>query len=182
MICGLERDGDRLRVLCPGVGMWRGGPLAGQVVVGGQDIGALEVLGRLHRLRLPEGAAGRIVEVGGGAVDFGATLVVLDPQVASAEVAGAAPVEARAAALVFRAPSSGRFYSRPAPDRPPFVSAGDVVTAGQTVCMVEVMKTFSRIGYGGAHLPERARIVRVVPEDESDLESGDAILELEAIS
>ena len=82
-------------------------------------------------------------------------------------------------ALSFDAPMSGRFYGRPSPGEPPFVAQGDTVTRGQTVGLLEVMKTFNRVVYGGDGLPERARVIAVVPEDESDLDAGDIILQLE---
>jgi acetyl-CoA carboxylase biotin carboxyl carrier protein len=47
------------------------------------------------------------------------------------------------------------------------------------VALLEVMKTFNRVQYGGSGLPERARVLRVVPSDGDDLAAGDAILELE---
>jgi acetyl-CoA carboxylase biotin carboxyl carrier protein len=56
---------------------------------------------------------------------------------------------------------------------------GDVVTRGQTVALLEVMKTFNRLTYGGDHLPERARVVAVHPRDEDDLDEDDAIFDLE---
>lgn len=42
----------------------------------------------------------------------------------------------------------GIFYRKPAPDKPNFVEEGDSVTAGQTVGIIEVMKTFSEIKAG----------------------------------
>ena len=39
----------------------------------------------------------------------------------------------------------GTFYTRPSPDKPPFVQQGDMVCEGQTVALIEVMKTFSTI-------------------------------------
>jgi len=92
---------------------------------------------------------------------------------------GRAAAEVAEGVLAVRAPSSGRFWARPSPDRPPFVAPGDVVTAGQTVCLLEVMKTFNRITYGGPDLPERARVTAVRPADGDDLAGGDVILELE---
>ena len=77
--------------------------------------------------------------------------------------------------LVFRAPMSGRFYSRPAPDKPAFVKPGDRVRVGTTVCLLEVMKTFNRVKYAG----EPAKVARVVPADGDDVEAGDPLLELE---
>jgi len=80
--------------------------------------------------------------------------------------------------LAVRAPSSGRYWARPAPDKPPFVSVGDLVTAGQTVCLLEVMKTFHRVSYGGPGLPERARVTAIRPQDGDDLDADQVILEL----
>lgn len=82
-------------------------------------------------------------------------------------------------ALVFRAPSAGRFYCRSAPDREPFVKAGDEILRGQVVGLLAIMKTFSRTTYGGPGLPERARVKAILPEDAADVAMGDPILLLE---
>ncbi len=42
-------------------------------------------------------------------------------------------------------PLPGIFYRRPAPDKDPYVSEGDTVTAGQTIGMVEIMKQFAEV-------------------------------------
>jgi acetyl-CoA carboxylase carboxyltransferase component len=100
---------------------------------------------------------------------------------------GQAPVQAgrdvakatTTASLAIRAPSSGRFWARPSPEKQSFVSVGDVVTAGQTVCLLEVMKTFHRVAYAGDGLPERARVLAIRPADGDDLAAGDVLIELE---
>ena len=83
--------------------------------------------------------------------------------------------------VCLRAPSSGRFWARPAPDKPAFAAVGDVIEAGRTVCLLEVMKSFHRVTYGGADagLPERARVTAIRPADGDDLAADDVILELE---
>ena len=43
------------------------------------------------------------------------------------------------------APLVGTYYAAPAPDAPAFVSVGDKVKKGQTVCLIEAMKTISEI-------------------------------------
>lgn len=43
------------------------------------------------------------------------------------------------------APLVGTFYAAPAPDQAPFVSVGDRVKKGQTVCLIEAMKMMSEI-------------------------------------
>ena len=42
-------------------------------------------------------------------------------------------------------PLPGVFYTKPGPDRDPFVLPGDRVEAGQAIGMVEVMKQFTEI-------------------------------------
>ena len=39
----------------------------------------------------------------------------------------------------------GTFYQAPSPDAAPFVSVGDEVMAGQTLCIVEAMKLMNEI-------------------------------------
>jgi len=177
-----RREGSRWHLAAPGVGTWDGLPAQGAFLRPGDVLGRLGVLGRGRPLRVPAGAEGAVVEVrGAGAVDYGTPLVVLDP--AGGAVAPAAPEEAAGSAggaeLVLPSPSSGRFWSRPSPERPPFVEPGDEVERGATVGLLEVMKTFSRIPYEGAGLPPRARVRRVVPADGEDVDEGAPLLELE---
>ena len=44
-----------------------------------------------------------------------------------------------------KSPMIGTFYRSPNPDSPAFVSVGDKVQAGDTVCIVEAMKIFNEI-------------------------------------
>lgn len=61
------------------------------------------------------------------------------------------------------------------------MSVGDEIKTGTTIAIVEVMKTFNRVQFGGLGMPERARVLRIVPTDGDDLGAGDALLELEAL-
>lgn len=70
----------------------------------------------------------------------------------AAPVAVSAAVSAPAAAAapavsgsLIHAPLVGTFYLAPAPDQPPFVTAGDRVAKGQTVCLIEAMKMMSEV-------------------------------------
>lgn len=44
-----------------------------------------------------------------------------------------------------KSPMIGTFYRSSGPDTPPFVSVGDKVSKGQTVCIIEAMKLFNEI-------------------------------------
>jgi acetyl-CoA carboxylase biotin carboxyl carrier protein len=46
---------------------------------------------------------------------------------------------------IVRAPMVGTFYTSPAPDKPPYVSVGQAVTAGDTLGVIEAMKMFNPI-------------------------------------
>jgi acetyl-CoA carboxylase biotin carboxyl carrier protein len=112
-------------------------------------------------------------------VDHGALLYELAPL---ADTIAEAPRAAATAtgALSFRAPCSGRFWHRPAPGADAFVGAGDVLTDGTTLGLIEVMKTFTHLVYrADGELPERARLVRFAVPDGGEVVDGAALLELE---
>jgi acetyl-CoA carboxylase biotin carboxyl carrier protein len=44
-----------------------------------------------------------------------------------------------------KSPMVGTFYRSPAPDEAPFVSVGDRIPVGQTVCIIEAMKLMNEI-------------------------------------
>ena len=46
---------------------------------------------------------------------------------------------------IVRSPIVGTFYESPSPGSPPFVKAGDKVTVGQVLCIVEAMKLMNEI-------------------------------------
>lgn len=46
---------------------------------------------------------------------------------------------------VLRSPMVGTFYASPSPDKPPFVSVGQAVKAGDTLAIIEAMKMFNPI-------------------------------------
>lgn len=74
------------------------------------------------------------------------------PSSASAGIRAPAPPPAdfalAADEVVIRAPMLGTFYRAASPGDPPFVEAGQVVGAGDTVCLIEVMKLFNSIRAG----------------------------------
>jgi acetyl-CoA carboxylase biotin carboxyl carrier protein len=179
--------GNELRAPAPG--FFRVGVKADGLVSPGDAIGELEVLGRITvivapRIRglvkLPAGPALARRAVAYGDVLFAVATDVTGlstDALASAGTGGAAAAHA----LVFRAPTSGRFYGRPTPDKAPFVTIGAELAAGATVCLLEVMKTFHRVTYGGADVPPRARVSELLVADGADVSQGDPLLALEAL-
>jgi acetyl-CoA carboxylase biotin carboxyl carrier protein len=77
------------------------------------------------------------------------------------------PASPRSREHVVRSGSVGVFYRRPAPDRPPFVSVGDLVEEGQTLALLEAMKTLNPVEADRA-----GRIVDIKQEDGASVEPG----------
>jgi biotin carboxyl carrier protein len=171
-------------LLAPGVGIFTPTVAEGDLVSARQSIGTIEVLGVRQTLLVPKGVAGRVIKrVNGrqarGPVQYGEPLLTLSTALVAGLPAAASPDRGRREDILsFVAPMSGRFYSRPSPTEPPFVAAGGIVQQGQTIGLLEVMKTFNRLVYQGDGLPERATIEQVVPSDGDDVVRGDAILML----
>lgn len=181
-------SGDELRAPAPG--FFRLLVAADHLIAPGDVIGELEILGRVTRVTAPRvrGLAQLPATRGGPAlarrpVAYGDVLVRVTTDVAlgALESASAGTAAAAAHGLVFRAPTSGRFYGRPSPDKPAFTSPGTELAAGATVCLLEVMKTFHRVTYGGAEVPPRARVKDVLVADGADVNQGDPLLALEAL-
>ncbi len=63
----------------------------------------------------------------------------------SAPVAVQLPVVIPSNLLEIKSPMIGTFYLTPNPDSPSFVTEGDSIKAGQTVCIIEAMKLFNEI-------------------------------------
>ena len=58
------------------------------------------------------------------------------------------------------APMPSRFYRAPSPEEPPFVEVGDVVSVGEPVAVLEVMKTYNPV-----EAPFSCEILEILAED-----------------
>ncbi|MCX7636859.1 MAG: acetyl-CoA carboxylase biotin carboxyl carrier protein [Cyclobacteriaceae bacterium] len=73
-----------------------------------------------------------------------------------------------------KSPMIGTFYRSSNPDSPPFVSVGDKVSKGQTVCIIEAMKLFNEI-----ESEVSGTIVKVLVENASPVEYDQPLFEVE---
>jgi acetyl-CoA carboxylase biotin carboxyl carrier protein len=175
----VHRDGACTTLLAPEPGVFRPSAKSNAWLGGGDTIGTLEVLGRRIALIVPRAYSGSLeVEPRNRAVGYGDALATLDASARSGRADDeTAPVDTAKAidGLVFRAPTSGRYYGRPTPGKPAFVSVGSELQPGTTVCLLEVMKTFNRVAYAGAP----ARVRELLVADGADVNAGDPILAIE---
>ena len=80
----------------------------------------------------------------------------------------------KSSSKVITSPIVGTFYRRPAPDKDPYVKVGDVIDAGQVVCIVEAMKMMNEIKseYSG-------KIVSIEVEDGEPVQFSQDLITLE---
>lgn len=72
------------------------------------------------------------------------------------------------------APLPGVFYIQPSPDARPFKQPGDLVSPGETIGLIEVMKSFMPI-----HATETGRLVRYLVAGETEVDVGHCLCEIE---
>ncbi|HET7567875.1 MAG TPA: acetyl-CoA carboxylase biotin carboxyl carrier protein, partial [Gaiellaceae bacterium] len=94
------------------------------------------------------------------------------------EPAEAGPAVPPANGLVrVESPMVGNFYRSPQPGAPSFVEVGDVVAAGQTLCILEAMKLMNEVK---AELDAVVRAIHV--ENAEPVEYGQPLFDLEPVS
>jgi biotin carboxyl carrier protein len=74
-----------------------------------------------------------------------------------------------------KAPMSGVFYRKPAPDQPPYVEVGDIVKKKQVLALLETMKVFQKV-----KSPINGKILEIVAENEATLRDNDIMFIMEA--
>jgi acetyl-CoA carboxylase biotin carboxyl carrier protein len=73
-----------------------------------------------------------------------------------------------------RAQMPGTFYRRPDPESDAYVEEGDQVAAGDTVGLIEVMKSFHEV-----KAEEEGTIARFLVESEEAVDAGQDLVEME---
>ncbi|MFV0440408.1 MAG: acetyl-CoA carboxylase biotin carboxyl carrier protein [Lachnospirales bacterium] len=68
-------------------------------------------------------------------------------------------------------PIVGVYYSKPAPDKEPFVEVGDVVQKGDVLCIIEAMKVLNEI-----KADRDGKIAKIIIENENIVEFGQPIM------
>jgi len=72
--------------------------------------------------------------------------------------------------IIIKSPIVGIFYSSPAPETPPFVEEGDIVSVGETVCIVEAMKLMNEI-----QTETKCKILKVLVSDNQNIQVNEPL-------
>ena len=140
------------------------------------DITEFEMENADEKIVIKRGPTGQIIQM--------AAPTAMAPQMmmpASAPAPAAAPVAAAAPVVddkyeTITSPIVGTFYRKSSPETPPFVEAGSVVEAGQTVCLVEAMKLFNEI-----EADFKCKIIEILVNDATPVEFGQPLFKVERI-
>jgi acetyl-CoA carboxylase biotin carboxyl carrier protein len=92
------------------------------------------------------------------------------PAAAPAAAASPAPSASEAPANATPSPMVGTVYIRPNPDADAFFNVGDAVKEGDTILLVEAMKTFNPI-----IAPKSGKLSAMLVEDGQPVEFGEAL-------
>ena len=195
----IVRDSDgpegSFDVLSPGIGLFDLPPAVGTFVTPGSFVGYLTVLRRYFHLVIPEGRHGVVTHLhitnNKQRVEYGEPLFTVSPKAETGLSAEFARAEGEAETTEegipegmfgVRSPTDGIFYRRANPQSPPYVEQGSRVSQGSVLALVEVMKCFNPIVYPGEpEFPAEAKIVRVIPEDATEVKHGDLLVIVEPL-
>jgi oxaloacetate decarboxylase alpha subunit len=86
------------------------------------------------------------------------------------------PRPAAGPAIRVESPMVGVFYRSSSPGAPAFVEVGDVVTVGQTLCLLEAMKLFNEL-----KSEKEGRVTAIHVESGQPVEFGQLLFELEPV-
>jgi acetyl-CoA carboxylase biotin carboxyl carrier protein len=93
---------------------------------------------------------------------------------AAAAVAAPAAAPSRNPANVVNAPMVGTVYMAPAPGARPFIEVGATVKEGQTLIIIEAMKTMNQIPS-----PKSGKVTEILVDDGHPVEYGQALVVIE---
>lgn len=134
----------------------------------------------LQRLELSEGDATLRLERPSGVAASTAPVTATTGAGTTTAAGAPAPAPATSAApdaapqeTPVTAPLYGICYLGSAPDAPPFVSVGQAVRAGDTVCIVEAMKVLNAIP-----APRDGTVARIEASDGTEVEEGQLLVVL----
>ena len=136
-----------------------------------------DILKETHLGEIELADGDRRIRVARPTVTVAAPLPMAAPAAPSHEAAG--PVKAASSELanhpgVVKSPMVGTVYLAPEPGKPPFVAVGDKVTAGQTLLIIEAMKTFNPI-----KSPRAGTVKEVLVENAQPVEFGEPLMIVE---
>lgn len=143
------------------------------------DIAELDLKSENWELSIRKGSQGAVV-IPQASAPMATAPVPAMPMMAPAPVAPAPAAPATPPPISDRnlieitSPMVGTFYRSPAPEEPPFVSVGDSIGNGQTVCIIEAMKLMNEL-----EAEISGKIVDILVENAEPVEFGQVLMRVD---
>jgi len=121
-----------------------------------------------------EGTKIKLAKKAQGVIEQVVTAVPQGVNLSSGQEA-AQPAASQKSGKEVKSPMVGTFYRASAPEEPPYVQVGDVITKGDVLCIVEAMKLMNEVkaDFSG-------RIVDICVENAESVEFGQTLFVVEA--
>lgn len=151
-------------------------------VVEKSDIGEIEIVDGGMKIRISKNSKFTQVQSIPAAVENLPPMAVMPtaaPPVQEVPTPPSAEAEEPALAenmMEVRSPMVGTFYRAPAPDADPYVEVGDMVKAGQTLCIIEAMKLMNEI-----QSEVSGRIAKILVENAQPVEYDQVLFLIEKV-
>nr|WP_320050614.1 acetyl-CoA carboxylase biotin carboxyl carrier protein [uncultured Desulfuromonas sp.] len=146
-------------------------------VITDTDITEFEMENDEQRIVIKRGSEPEYVQVAAPAYSpVPAAAPVAAPVAASTAPAGEVAPAANDSYERIPSPIVGTFYAAPSPESDPYVKVGDIVEAGQTLCIVEAMKLMNEI-----EAEFKCKIVEISKANAQPVEYGDALFVVEKV-
>lgn len=132
-----------------------------------KDLNEIDVKDQGIRIRLTRGLQGAPVQ------QMAMAPMHMQPAQAEPAMASATP-DKPAAKNAVPSPMVGTVYLSSAPDVPPYVTVGSKVSEGDTILIIEAMKTMNHIA-----APRSGTVTAILVEDKQPVEFGEALVVIE---
>jgi acetyl-CoA carboxylase biotin carboxyl carrier protein len=99
--------------------------------------------------------------------------VTENPSADAAPVPSPSAIPEQPGTFVIKSPSYGMFYAQPDPSSPPYVTVGSLVKKGDTIGLLEIMKTFNAITS-----EVEGEVLAIHVKNEDLLEPGQALVSI----
>ncbi|WP_288901450.1 acetyl-CoA carboxylase biotin carboxyl carrier protein [uncultured Sneathiella sp.] len=129
-------------------------------------LGEIEIENGDHRLRVSRGSS--------AASEAIQTVIPAAPVAAPAAAPAAAAPDAGSHPGAVKSPMVGTVYLSPEPGSAPFVRPGDMISEGQTLLIVEAMKTMNPIA-----APKSGKVIEILVGNEEPVEYGQPLAIIE---
>ena len=130
-------------------------------------LGEIEYESNGRRVRLAKQATAAAA----APIIVGGAMPVAAPAAAGAAPAAAPAVDDASNPGAVKSPMVGTAYLSPEPGKPAFVNVGDKVAAGQTLLIIEAMKTFNPI-----KAPKAGTVSKIIVDNAQPVEFGQVLL------